>query len=48
MACHLHDAGDASAFDDVTNDVRCPAVHFFELPAESCGGSLGENAERVT
>ncbi len=48
MACRLHDAGDASAFDDFAYDVRGPAVHFLELPAECGGGSLGQNAERVT
>lgn len=48
MACHLHDAGNASAFDDVAYDVRGPAVHFFKLLAECGGGSLGQNAERVT
>ena len=42
------DARDARSFDDVTDDVCGPSVHFLQLLAESGGGILGQNAQRVT
>jgi hypothetical protein len=42
-----HDAGNASALNDVADDVSSPPVHFLQLLAKSSRRGLGQDVKRV-